>query len=353
MTSGLALRRPGLRASSGTSAVRCRLRATGIRSGCHLGRSIMPSRLTASHVGQVPGRGGQAPASVAPGNVSGACRERAAAGLALAEPPGYTVTNPGDCRMTTEETVVTSRDGRVGRILLNRPRALNALDLSMIRACAAILETWRNDPACRCGGDRGRRGSRFLRRRRYPGTAGWAVVRRPGVGGPVLRRGIRAEPDHRDLSEALYRADRRDLHGRRHRPVGACAISRGHRTRRLRDAGDRDRLFPGYRRHLPAAAAAGRAWHLSRPDRAAGIRRRCRSCRVWRPISPRAPGYRICPPHWPRMASPRWPHSTRPLPAFSLAAQRAAIDHCFSAATVPKSSARLEADGRRMGRRRR
>jgi enoyl-CoA hydratase len=48
--------------------------------------------------------------------------------------------------MTTEDTVVTSRDGRVGRILLNRPRALNALDLSMIRACAAILETWREDP---------------------------------------------------------------------------------------------------------------------------------------------------------------------------------------------------------------
>jgi enoyl-CoA hydratase len=48
--------------------------------------------------------------------------------------------------MTTEDTVVTSRDGRVGRILLNRPKALNALDLSMIRACAAILETWRDDP---------------------------------------------------------------------------------------------------------------------------------------------------------------------------------------------------------------
>ncbi|HEY4173835.1 MAG TPA: enoyl-CoA hydratase/isomerase family protein [Rhodopila sp.] len=48
--------------------------------------------------------------------------------------------------MTAEDTVVTSRDGRVGRILLNRPKALNALDLSMIRACAAILETWREDP---------------------------------------------------------------------------------------------------------------------------------------------------------------------------------------------------------------
>lgn len=48
--------------------------------------------------------------------------------------------------MTEEKTVVTSRDGRVGRILLNRPRALNALNLSMIRACAAILEEWRDDP---------------------------------------------------------------------------------------------------------------------------------------------------------------------------------------------------------------
>ena len=48
--------------------------------------------------------------------------------------------------MTAEATVVTRRDGRVGRILLNRPRALNALDLPMLHACAAILETWRNDP---------------------------------------------------------------------------------------------------------------------------------------------------------------------------------------------------------------
>jgi enoyl-CoA hydratase len=48
--------------------------------------------------------------------------------------------------MSVEDKVVTSRDGRVGRILLNRPRALNALDLSMIRACAAVLQTWRDDP---------------------------------------------------------------------------------------------------------------------------------------------------------------------------------------------------------------
>ena len=48
--------------------------------------------------------------------------------------------------MTSDDTVVTRRDGRVGRILLNRPRALNALTLPMIQACEAILRTWRDDP---------------------------------------------------------------------------------------------------------------------------------------------------------------------------------------------------------------
>lgn len=43
--------------------------------------------------------------------------------------------------------VVASRMGRMGHILLNRPRTLNALDLGMIRAVAAALEAWRHDPA--------------------------------------------------------------------------------------------------------------------------------------------------------------------------------------------------------------
>ncbi len=46
-----------------------------------------------------------------------------------------------------EQTVLTQRDGRIGRILLNRPKALNALDLPMIRGIAAALDEWRDDPA--------------------------------------------------------------------------------------------------------------------------------------------------------------------------------------------------------------
>ena len=48
--------------------------------------------------------------------------------------------------MESQESVVVRRDGRIGRILLNRPKALNALDLAMIRACTTALETWRDDP---------------------------------------------------------------------------------------------------------------------------------------------------------------------------------------------------------------
>ncbi len=48
--------------------------------------------------------------------------------------------------MQDEAGVMVRRDGRVGRIVLNRPRALNALDLGMIRDCARALDLWRDDP---------------------------------------------------------------------------------------------------------------------------------------------------------------------------------------------------------------
>jgi enoyl-CoA hydratase len=48
--------------------------------------------------------------------------------------------------MHNDATVIARRDGRVGRIVLNRPQALNALDLPMIRACKRALDAWRDDP---------------------------------------------------------------------------------------------------------------------------------------------------------------------------------------------------------------
>ena len=38
-------------------------------------------------------------------------------------------------------------DGRVGRIRLNRPKALNALDLGMIRVIADRLQAWADTPS--------------------------------------------------------------------------------------------------------------------------------------------------------------------------------------------------------------
>lgn len=44
-------------------------------------------------------------------------------------------------------SVVARRQGRIGRITLNRPGELNALTLEMIHAITVALETWRCDPA--------------------------------------------------------------------------------------------------------------------------------------------------------------------------------------------------------------
>lgn len=45
----------------------------------------------------------------------------------------------------SEEKVVVHRSGSLGRLTLNRPRAINALDLDMIRALTAALDAWEHD----------------------------------------------------------------------------------------------------------------------------------------------------------------------------------------------------------------
>jgi len=48
--------------------------------------------------------------------------------------------------ITSEGAVLARVQGRVGRLSLNRPGALNALDLSMVQAITAALVAWRDDP---------------------------------------------------------------------------------------------------------------------------------------------------------------------------------------------------------------
>ena len=45
-----------------------------------------------------------------------------------------------------DPTVITRRDDRVGRILLNRPRVLNTLTLDMVRTMTRALTEFSEDP---------------------------------------------------------------------------------------------------------------------------------------------------------------------------------------------------------------
>ena len=47
--------------------------------------------------------------------------------------------------MSDQPNVIIRRQGRIGRITLNRPKALNALDLTMIRTISQALVNWRNN----------------------------------------------------------------------------------------------------------------------------------------------------------------------------------------------------------------
>jgi enoyl-CoA hydratase/carnithine racemase len=55
---------------------------------------------------------------------------------------------PGETAMSLpDSTVIVEVQGRVGLITLNRPKALNALSLEMIRALTAALRSWQDEPA--------------------------------------------------------------------------------------------------------------------------------------------------------------------------------------------------------------
>ncbi len=47
----------------------------------------------------------------------------------------------------SEPAVIGERTGRIGRLVLNRPKTLNALDLGMIRGMRSILDSWSGDPS--------------------------------------------------------------------------------------------------------------------------------------------------------------------------------------------------------------
>jgi enoyl-CoA hydratase/carnithine racemase len=244
----------------------------------------------------------------------------------------------------TEESVIVRRDGRVGRVLLNRPKALNALDLPMIRACARALDLWRNDPAVHAvviegAGDRAFCAGGDIRAVRTHAMAGetepvesffaeeYALNRaiaeypKPYValidgicmGGGI---GVSVHGAYRVASEhAMFAMPETAIGflpdiGATHflpRLPGSLGIYLGLTGTRVQGA---DAVHAGFATHfvpraqLPALAAALAV------DGTAAL----------------------------------GPHAAA-LPPFALAPHRAAIDRCFSADSVPGIVARLEADG--------
>ena len=92
------------------------------------------------------------------------------------------------------DPVLAQREGRIGRITLNRPRALNALTLEMINAVTVALETWRDDPAIHLividsSSDRA-----FCAGGDVRSVRDWILADRPTGHRDVLRSRIRPEP---------------------------------------------------------------------------------------------------------------------------------------------------------------
>jgi enoyl-CoA hydratase len=52
-----------------------------------------------------------------------------------------------NAKTMTSDDVIIRRDGRAGRITMNRPEALNALTYAMVGGIMRALDTWRDDPA--------------------------------------------------------------------------------------------------------------------------------------------------------------------------------------------------------------
>jgi enoyl-CoA hydratase/carnithine racemase len=50
---------------------------------------------------------------------------------------------------TADPSLIARREGIAGTLLMNRPKALNALTLEMIRDFAAAIAAWKDDPEVR------------------------------------------------------------------------------------------------------------------------------------------------------------------------------------------------------------
>ena len=243
------------------------------------------------------------------------------------------------CRHGQDAEALIERRGAAGVIVLNRPKALNALTLTMVRLMARALDAWQDDPlvtrvVISGAGDKAFCAGGDIRHLYELGRAGDHAGQLD-----LLARGIPAQRAHPHLPEARRRADRRHRDGRGRRRVDQRGAPDRGRALLLRHARGGDRVLPRRRRHLfPAASRASRG-RLSRPDRPQGRRGRRGRLRARRDLRPerrhRRARRRARERRRGRRAIARF---AAPPPASALLAEGEGLEACFSLAVARRSS---------------
>ena len=241
----------------------------------------------------------------------------------------------------TETSVVASRDGRIGHILLNRAKALNALDLTMIRAMQAALDLWRDDPSVHSVVIEGAGGRAFC------------------AGGDIRAVRSHALAGETDAVETFFREEYAlnatiDEYPKPYVALvdgicmgGGIGVSVHGQIRVTSEAG----LFAMPETAIAMFPDVGATFMLPRLPGALGLYLALTGARVQGADAVHAGSATHFVPHadLPALRADLAGDGVtavavhaRSLPPFSLAPQRAAIDRCFGADSVPEVISRLE-----------
>ena len=209
-----------------------------------------------------------------------------------------------DLLSAVTDDVLISVEGGVGRIRLNRPKAIHALTTGMCEAMSEALLNWRADPAVEAVIIDHAEGRGFC--------AGGDVVMlarsgddRCGGGEALLLRRISAQPSAVHLPQADDRDHGRDHDGRRRRHFAALRLSRRDREHAARHAGNGDRPVPRRRRRLVSVAAARPRRPVHGADRRPARWRANATLSTSPPITSSSRSLRRCVERDPESARPR------------------------------------------------
>jgi enoyl-CoA hydratase/carnithine racemase len=239
----------------------------------------------------------------------------------------------------TDASVIAVREGGIGRVTLNRPKALNALDSPMIAAIAAALADWRDDSAIEAvvidsASDRAFCAGGDIRAVRNHALAGeTAAVEAFFAEEYALNAAIAEYPKpYIALIDGICMG-------------GGIGVSVHGRIRVATEAA----VFAMPETAIGMFPDIGATYFLPRLPGSLGLYLGLTGARVTGADAVHAGLATHFVPREAlaalRGALPDVSGFSAPLPPFSLEPHRAAIDRCFSAATVPDIFARLEVEG--------